>query len=88
MLVVPVPLPSISEISCLRITLPSNLKDIKAKKSVKNTLKSLLSKYPAQKLPQLDPLADFNVVEMETAELEKILDEERKISSRMEILEV
>lgn len=88
MLVVPVPLPSISEISCLRITLPSNLKDIKAKKSVKNTLKSLMSKYPAQKLPQLDPLADFNVVERDTKELEKILDEEKQVASRIEILEV
>eukprot|EP00889_Picochlorum_renovo_P007896 jgi/Picre1/34926/NNA_002392.t1 len=87
MLVVPVPLSSISEISCLRITLPSNLKDIKAKKSVKNTLKSLMSKYPAQKLPQLDPLADFNVVERDTKELEKILDEEKQVVSRIEILE-
>jgi len=60
MLVLPVALTFIMEISTLRISLPESLKTSKSKNSVRNTLKSLIKKYPT-KLPELDPIHDLGL---------------------------
>jgi ATP-dependent RNA helicase DOB1 len=60
MLVLPVALTFITEISTLRISLPESLKTTKNKNSVRNTLKSLIKKYPL-KLPELDPINDLGL---------------------------
>lgn len=60
MLVLPVALTFIMEISTLRISLPESLKTTKNKNSVRNTLKSLIKKYPL-KLPELDPINDLGL---------------------------
>jgi ATP-dependent RNA helicase DOB1 len=87
MLVIPVSLACLSEISTLRIQIPSNLKDSKSQKSIKNTLKSLLSKYPSQRMPELDPLADFNLEREDLDRLTSIIDREKALQETLEKLE-
>jgi ATP-dependent RNA helicase DOB1 len=88
MIVVPVSLPCLSEVSTLRIQIPSNLKDPKAKRSIRSTLKALLAKYPRKKLPPLDPLVDFNVGKKDTARLQGILSEEEAAEEGLQAFEI
>lgn len=87
MIVVPVSLPCLSEVSTLRIQIPGNLKDPKAKRSIKSTLKALLAKYPRQKLPHLDPIVDFNVDEKDSARLKGILSKEKAAEEGLQAFE-
>jgi ATP-dependent RNA helicase DOB1 len=87
MIVVPVSLLSLSEVSTLRIQIPSNLKEPKAKRSVKSTLKALMAKYPQQQLPHLDPLADFNVSKRDIGRLQSILSDEKTIQNDLQTIE-
>jgi len=61
MLVVPVPLPLLSMLSTLRIAIPSNLKESKARETVRSTLKELATRYPGGVLPELDPISDIGI---------------------------
>lgn len=87
MLVIPVSLLCLSEISTLRVQIPSDLKDAKAKRSVKNTLKTLLSKYPGQKIPQLDPMKDYNIDSKSKEELKSTLEKEQEFQDKILALE-
>jgi ATP-dependent RNA helicase DOB1 len=87
MLVIPVSLPCLSEISTLRIQIPSDLKDPKAKRSVKNTLKTLISRYPGERMPQLDPLRDYNIDSKNQEELKEILGKEQQLNEKIRALE-
>jgi ATP-dependent RNA helicase DOB1 len=87
MLVIPVSLPCLSEISTLRVQIPSDLKDPKAKRSVKNTLKTLLSKYPGKRMPQLDPFKDYNIDSKTQEELRGILGREQELQQEIQALE-
>ena len=87
MLVIPVSLLCLTEISTLRVQIPSDLKDAKAKRSVKNTLKTLLSKYPGQKIPQLDPLKDYNIDSKSKEELKVTLEKEQEFQDKVLALE-
>ncbi len=87
MIVVPVSLPCLSEVSTLRIQIPANLKDPKAKRSIKSALKALWAKYPRQKLPHLDPLVDFNVGKKDMARLRDILSEEQAAEEGLQAFE-
>lgn len=87
MVAIPVSLSCLVEISTLRIQIPSDLKDHKAKKSVKNTLKTLLLKYPKQRIPQLDPFVDYKIDIKSKEELKHIIQEEKMLDERMIELE-
>ena len=87
MIVVPVSLPSLSEVSTLRIQIPNNLKDPEAKRSIKSTLKALLAKYPRHQLPQMDPLVDFNVGKDDNSRLKGILSEEKAVEEGLQAYE-
>jgi ATP-dependent RNA helicase DOB1 len=74
MMVVPVPMPLLCMLSTLRIAIPSNLKDAKARDTVRSTLKELVSRYPGGVLPDLDPISDIGITDEEVvkaAEAEK-----------------
>ena len=87
MIVVPVSLPCLSEVSTLRIQIPADLKDPKAKRSVKSTLKALMAKYPREQLPHLDPLVDFNVSKKDGGRLKGILAEEKTVEADLQAIE-
>lgn len=87
MLAIPVSLLCLSEISTLRVQIPSDLKDPKAKRSVKNTLKSLLSKYPGQTIPNLDPVKDYNINSSAKIELMRIVEKELELHQEIQALE-
>ncbi|KAL4452733.1 hypothetical protein ABPG75_008395 [Micractinium tetrahymenae] len=62
MQVVPVPLPLVTDISTLRISIPGDLRPAEARKAVLLTLRELVKKYAGQQgVPLLDPVADMNI---------------------------
>ena len=83
MVVVPISLPCLSEISTLRIQIPADLKDPKAQRSVKSTIKALLAKYPKRQLPQLDPNVDFQVSKKDAGTLKSLLAKEKAVETEL-----
>ncbi|EFN51423.1 hypothetical protein CHLNCDRAFT_28067, partial [Chlorella variabilis] len=61
MQVIPVPLPLITEICTLRISIPGDLRPAESRKAVLLTLRELSLKYAGGQLPLLDPVADMGV---------------------------
>ncbi|KAI7838418.1 hypothetical protein COHA_007790 [Chlorella ohadii] len=61
MQVVPVPLPLVSDISTLRVSIPADLRPPEARKAVLLTLRTLAQRYPGGQLPLLDPVADMGI---------------------------
>ena len=60
--VVPVPLPLVTDICTLRISIPGDLRPPESRRAVLLTLRELLKKYPPQHvLPLLDPVADMGI---------------------------
>jgi ATP-dependent RNA helicase DOB1 len=59
---VPVPLPLVTDICTLRISIPGDLRPPESRRAVLLTLRELLKKYPPQHvLPLLDPVADMGI---------------------------
>ncbi|KAL4421012.1 hypothetical protein ABPG77_008849 [Micractinium sp. CCAP 211/92] len=68
MQVVPVPLPLVTEISTLRISIPADLRPAESRKAVLLTLRELMKKYAGQQgVPLLDPVADMGIQDEEVS---------------------
>lgn len=79
--VVPVQLPLISALSKLRISVPSDLRPIEARKNILLAVQELEKRFP-QGLPKLNPVKDMGIEEPEFVELVNQIEElEQKLFS-------
>lgn len=79
--VVPVQLPLISALSKLRISVPSDLRPIEARKNILLAVQELEKRFP-QGLPKLNPVKDMGIEEPEFVELVSQIEElEQKLFS-------
>ena len=80
MMVVPVPMQMLTEISTLRIAIPNTLKDPTALDAVRATLQGCVAKYPGGALPELDVVEDMGIDDVAVA---KAVAAERGAKARM-----
>lgn len=80
MMVVPVPMQMLTEISTLRIAIPNTLKDPTALEAVRATLQGCVAKYPGGALPELDAVEDMGIDDVAVA---KAVAAERAAKARM-----